>query len=286
MGLTIKEIIPIGERILENSGVENFSIDAEALLGFEIGFDKKKIFMNWTHEVGDGHSERYFDLVNRRAAGEPLQYIMGEQVFMGHRFFVDPSVLIPRPETEALAEKAIAYLKTHESAKAVLDLCTGSGALAVSLAKACPGFKYTAADISAQALGVAKQNAAKLGVSGRIEFMQSDLFGALKRGAFGKKYGLIVTNPPYIRTGELAGLQREIAGHEPMLALDGGADGLDFYRRIAAGARPYLRPGGLVLAEIGCDQAAEATAIFAAAGFADTEVYRDLSGRDRIVKAV
>ena len=283
MGLTIKELIPIGEKILRDAGVENSNIDAEALLGFEIGFDKKKMFMNWTYEVGDAHSESWFDLINRRAAGEPLQYITGEQYFMGHRFTVDPFVLIPRPETEILADKAIEHLRAS-SAKTVLDLCTGSGALAVSIAKACPRIKVTASDVSAEALIVAKRNAGALGVPSRIDFVQSDLFAGFRRGFFGKKFDLIVTNPPYIRTGDFAGLAREIRDHEPIKALDGGADGLDFYRCIAADARDFMRSGACLMTEIGADQAESAGILFSCAGFNSIEIIQDLSGLDRILK--
>ncbi len=283
MGLTIKELIPIGERILRDAGVPDFVYDAEALLSFVTGFDKKKIFMNWTYEVDDARNESYFDFIGRRQDGEPLQYITGEQYFMGLRIGVNPSVLIPRPETELLAEKAIAWLKAHESAKSVLDLCTGSGALALSIEKACPRVKVTASDISAKALDTAKQNAHDLGLAGRIDFIQSDLFLSIKSGTFGKKFDLIVTNPPYIRTGDLPGLQREVRDHEPMQALDGGTDGLDFYKRIAQESRAYLRKDGLLMAEIGADQAQDVCAIFKEAGFANAEIFQDLAGLDRIL---
>jgi len=286
LGLKIKELIPIGERILRDAGVEDYKIDAEALLGFEIGFDKKKMFMNWTYEVSDERSEAWFDLVNRRASGEPLQYITGEQYFMGHRFSVSPLVLIPRPETELLAEKAIDYLRAKSGARTVLDLCTGSGVLAISIALARPRLKVTASDVSAEALAVAKRNAGALGVSGRVGFLQSDLFTALRRGTFGNKYDLIVTNPPYIRTDDLHGLAREIREHEPLSALDGGADGLDFYRRIAADARAFMRPGACLMTEIGADQAEDVSAIFADNGFTSIEISQDLNSLDRIIKAL
>ena len=283
MGLTIKELIPIGEKILKDAGVEEYKIDAESLISFQIGFDKQKLFMNWTYDVDDARCEAYFDLVNRRAAGEPLQYITNEQYFMGHRLYVDPAVLIPRPETEALAEKAIEHLRAHPDVKAVLDLCTGSGALAISIAKACPHAKITAADVSEKALAVAMKNASALGAAGRIDFVLSDLFSGIKRGAFGKRFGLIVTNPPYIQTDGLTGLQREIRDHEPLMALDGGADGLDFYRRIAAEAPGCMRSGACIMAETGWGQAHDAAAIFEAAGFTGAGVFKDLAGRDRII---
>ena len=280
MGLRIKDLIPLGEKILQSAGVEDYKIDAEALLGFEIGFDKKKMFMDGAYEVSDERREAWFDLINRRAAGEPLQYITGEQYFMGHRFTVNPSVLIPRPETEILAEKAIGYLQTNSGTKFVLDLCTGSGALAVSIAKACPAPAITASDISAEALATAKTNAEFLGVSDRINFVLSDLFADLD-----KKFDLIVTNPPYIRTEDFTGLSREIREHEPLKALDGGADGLDFYRRFASEARAYMRPGACLMTEIGFDQADAVSALFEESGFNSIKVFKDYNSLDRIVTA-
>ena len=284
MSLTIKDLIQVGERILKNAGIENAGHDAEALLCFEIGFDKQKIFMNWVYQVDDLRSEKYFDLVNRRAGGEPLQYITGEQYFMGHRFTVNPSVLIVRPETELLAAMAIEYLKKNKHKRSVLDLCTGSGAIAVSIIKECPRIKITASDISAEAIIVAQKNAKELGVSGRIDFIKSDVFSGIKTGMFGKKFDLIVTNPPYIRTGDLENLQREIKEHEPLIALDGGADGLDFYRRIAKEASVYLNKGACILTEIGYDQAEDVISLFDDAGFKRATVFQDLSGHDRIIR--
>ena len=284
MGLTIRELLPLGEKILRDAGVEDFKNSAEALLGFETGFGRTEIFLNQTHEVDETRREAWFGLLARRAAGEPLQYITGEQYFMGHRFSVDPSVLIPRPETELLAEKAIEHLRTHSGAASVLDLCTGSGALAVSIAKACPHLRITASDVSAQALAVAGQNAAALGVSDRIDFVQSDLFASLTHEASRIGFDLIVTNPPYVRTNDFALLAREIRDHEPVLALDGGADGLDFYRRIAADARDHMLPGACLMTEIGADQGEAVSAIFAAAGFTSIDITQDLNDFDRIIK--
>ena len=292
MGLTIKELLPIGEKTLKDAGVENYMIDAGTLYCFAAGTDKKELFLNQDSVVNETYKEEYFSLIDRRAAGEPLQYITGEQYFMGHRLAVDPSVLIPRPETEILAEKAVDYLHSYRDAKAVLDLCTGSGAgsvldlctgsgaLAVSIAIACPDIQGTASDISADALAVAEQNAKDLGVSDRVVFIESDLFDA-----FGhvNKFDLIVTNPPYIRSGDFAGLAREITEHEPVLALDGGADGLDFYRRIAADARACMNPGACLMTEIGFDQAEDVTAILTDAGFTIIEVIRDYNGLDRVL---
>ena len=324
MGLTSGELLSSGEKILTAAGVGEHGANAKALLCFVLSIDKATLFLNRAAEIGEEQSEAFFGLIDRRASGEPLQYITGEQYFFGHRFSVDPSVLIPRPETELLAEKAIEYLRARAGAKTVLDLCTGCGALAVSIAKACPQILVTASDLSQDALSVAGNNAATLGVSDRIGFIKSDLFCALtyhanhgdgehKRdgsfcvpvlegsanhgdGAFDRyhgdgpfdrpEYDLIVTNPPYIRTGELAGLAREIRDHEPLTALDGGADGLDFYRRIAKDAPGFLRDGAAIMAEIGYDQGEAVSALFIASGFTCVELFKDLSGLDRILTAV
>ncbi|MDR3305821.1 MAG: peptide chain release factor N(5)-glutamine methyltransferase [Clostridiales Family XIII bacterium] len=286
MGLTIKELIPIGEGILKIGGVSDYKADAQSLLEYEIGFDKKKIFMNWTFEVEDHRVEGYLDKIRQRAEGMPLQYITEEQYFMGRRFAVNEHVLIPRPETESLTEKAAEYLAARKKANTVLDLGTGSGAIVCSLARKFPGLKFTAADISGDALRVAKKNAAALGAAGRIEFIQSDLFASLKSGGLtGKKFDLIISNPPYIKSADIAGLQREIRDHEPIGALDGGADGLDFYRRIARDSTAYFKKDACLFLEIGADQGRDVSEILAEAGFANIEISRDLTGRDRIIKA-
>jgi release factor glutamine methyltransferase len=286
MGISIKELIPVGERILQAGGVEEYKLDAESLLCFEIGFDKKKIFMNWTYEVDDAHVDGYLDKISRRAAGEPLQYITGEQYFMGRRFAVGPTVLIPRPETESLTEKAIQYLAGRRSANMALDLCTGSGAIAVSLALKFHSLKVTASDISKEALVTASRNARAHGVAPRIEFVRSNLFSSIKKGGLsGKKFDLIISNPPYIRSGDIGELQREIREHEPMAALDGGEDGLDFYRKIAAGAKAYMKKDGCLMLEIGADQGVDVRTILENAEFREAAIFPDLSGRDRIAMA-
>ncbi|MDR0875926.1 MAG: peptide chain release factor N(5)-glutamine methyltransferase [Clostridiales Family XIII bacterium] len=276
----------------------------ELLLCYVLGIDRAGLFLRQSNgEKLDGADRaRYEGLASRVLAGEPVQYVTGEAYFMGHRFAVDPAVLIPRPETEVLCDMAIRDLTALARARAsasmpagegapalcVLDLCTGSGALAVSIALAVPEARVTASDISADALSVARMNAQELGASDRIHFLKSDLLADLHgRDGDGApvRYDLIVTNPPYIPTGDIADLQREVRDHEPMTALDGGTDGLDFYRRIAAEAGGFLADGGTLLAEIGWDQGAQVKAALEAAGFFEVSVFQDLAGRDRIVRA-
>ncbi len=216
-------------------------------------------------------------MLARRAAGEPLQYILGEQDFFGLRFRVDGRVLIPRPETEILCEKALDFLRTRPGMKA-LDLCAGSGALAVTLALRCPDAEVWACDISPDALEVAGENARRFGAA--VRFAQGDLFAPLS----GERFDLIVSNPPYVARSDLDKLQPEVR-REPVLALDGGPDGLDFYRRIAREAPPHLHEGGRILLEVGAGQAEAVASMLAARNFLPDEILRDLSGIPRVVCA-
>ncbi len=254
--------------------------------------------------------ERDRDLISERARRRPLSYILGRQEFMGLTFAVDERVLIPRQDTETLVELVLEEQK--DPGLSVLDLCTGSGCIAVSLA-ALGGYAETAAaDLSEAALDVAEANARELldetwevgtwrsgklektgndmrdesdrPASGRRHFRLycGDLFGALPPG---KKYDILVSNPPYIPAGEISGLQAEVSGYEPRMALDGAADGLIFYRRIAAEAPLWLRPGGSVYLEIGYDQAEAVCGLLAEQGFWRIRVFKDLPGHDRVVRA-
>jgi release factor glutamine methyltransferase len=287
MGLQIKEILAVGENILAQNGIDDYKRDAEILLCHEIHYDAKKVFMNWARELDDEYCEAFFAAIQHRAEGVPTQYITGTQSFMGLDFTVTQDVLIPRMDTETLVETVSEHIKGNNNAQRVLDLCTGSGAIAVSLAKVFPSLRVTASDISAGALKVAAKNAAKHGVS-RIKFVESDLFESMKTGMVsGGKFDVIVSNPPYIRSLVLPTLQREIFDYEPLLALDGGADGLDFYRRIIEKAPAYLRKNGALFLEIGYDQATEVTVLLEASGrFKQIEIKKDLTEADRVISAL
>ncbi|MDR1953164.1 MAG: peptide chain release factor N(5)-glutamine methyltransferase [Clostridiales Family XIII bacterium] len=284
MGLQIKEILTVAEKILQDSGDEDCKRDAEILLCHEMCYDAKKIFMNWSKEIDDSYCEGFFDLVQKRAAGTPTQYLTKEQSFMDRVFFVDERVLIPRMDTETLAEAVSNYLKAHKSARRVLDLCTGSGVIAITLAKEHPSLKIIASDVDAAALNVAEFNASKLGASKQIKFVKSDVYASFKTGFGGTTFDVIVSNPPYIRTDVLMTLQREIIEHEPLHALNGGADGLDFYRKIVGGAASRLRKNGALFLEIGYDQADRVKSLIDETGaFGAIEVHKDLSGHDRVL---
>ena len=209
--------------------------------------------------------------MKERLTGRPLWYCVGDTEFYGYKIKVDERALIPRPETEELVEHA---LKTLDETKTVLDLCTGSGAIAVAIAKKS-GAKVTASDISLKALELAEENAEMNGAE--LEFIKGDLFENLQ----GRKFDVIVTNPPYVKRGDIDKLQREIREFEPVLALDGGEDGLEFYKRIAAEAKEHINAGGYLFAECGEDQANDVASMFE-----NAEIIKDINGKDRIVKAV
>ena len=257
---------------LEAGCVPGAGLDAEWMLAHVLGLSRLTMLLGLDEPVPPSDGARFEALVARRCAGEPLQYVLGETNFMGHTFRVDERALIPRSDTETLCEAAIARLRPGMRC---LDLGAGSGALGVSLALACPGAAITGADISADALCVARANAQALGAGAR--WLQSDLFSALE----GEVFDLIVSNPPYIPSGEIGGLQREVQ-REPRLALDGGPDGLLFYRRVAAELGAHLCAGGSLLLEAGDGQAARVAALFAGR-FDAINIIRDLQGLDRVV---
>lgn len=292
MGLIIKEILKIGTNRLEQAECPNPSVDAELLMCFMLGVDKTKLFMKWSDELPDKQCDYYFSLLETRALGMPLQYITGTQDFMGLTFEVDESVLIPRQDTEILVETAIDMLrKEGKKRKKILDLCCGSGAIAVSLDRYLNSKQFseekpleveiTASDVSEEALRVARKNAAANG--SKINFVCGDLFAPFKKKLGGKKFDMIVSNPPYIPTDVIGTLQREIRNYEPMIALDGGADGLKFYRQIIVQAGDCLSKEGVLVLEIGSEQADSVCTIGSECGFATAEVVMDLGGRDRVV---
>ena len=231
--------------------------------------------MNPNGEVKEELLAELESVLKQREQRVPLQYLMGECEFMGYDFYVDERVLIPRPETELLAERAIAALREHPHPVA-LDLCCGNGALAVSMALEVPGAQVHAADLSPDALAVTAKNAELLGAS--VTLHQGDLFAAVPEIAF----DVIVSNPPYIPSADCLTLQEEVR-REPMMALDGGADGLNFYRRIASDAPKFLRPGGVLLLEVGFDQAEAVMALLA--DFADVQAHEDYQHIPRMIEA-
>lgn len=279
---TLQMIYREGKEQLELSGVPDADLDAWYLLEFVTGISKAQYYGNPEAGMEEEEVLRYRDVIRQRARRIPLQHITGEQEFMGFSFRVNEHVLIPRQDTETLVEEALGVLKPKME---ILDLCTGSGCILLSLLKlgekqGIAGLKGTGADISREALKVAKENGRRLEIPGdRVAWVRGDLFEKLE-GPF----DLLVSNPPYIPSGELSGLQEEVRLHDPALALDGHEDGLYFYRRIAAEAGKYLRDGAFLMLEIGWDQGEAVRGLLEAAGYREVEVKKDLSGNDRVVR--
>ena len=239
--MTVREALRAATARLDGAGVPDADVDAAYLLASVLQEDTLAMRINGHRELTQRQQAAFDALCDRRAAREPLQYILGETEFMGLTFHVEPGVLIPRADTEILVEKALAVMPPNAH---VLDIGTGSGAIAVSLAKLGRNARVTAVDVSDKALEIARKNAETNGAD--VEFVKSDCFSALQ----GRKYDMIVSNPPYISDEEMQGLMPEVK-QEPELALFGGADGLDFYRRISREAPEYLNEGGFLLFEIG-----------------------------------
>lgn len=284
--MTAFEILHIGEEMLRDSGVEEYRSDAWILFSYAFKMSRTDFICDCMSDMpssDEAAMEVYKKALNLRISGVPVQYITGEQYFYGRRFLVDERVLIPRQDTETLVEHALELMQRYmsETDKVccgnLLDLCTGSGCIAVTLALELPWSRVDAADISEDALSVAKENARLNGAE--VSFYCGDLFGAVPDGSL---YNLITANPPYIRTDVIDTLDREVAEHEPRLALDGSEDGLAFYRRIASEAGRYLNPGGFIAFEIGYDQGPEVKKIMETCGFYDVQVYQDLAGLDRV----
>ncbi len=256
-------------------GVDAPRLTAEILLAHALGCDRVRLYLDFDKPLGDPDLAVYRDLVRRRAGGEPTAYLTGRKEFHGHPFEVDPRVLVPRPETELVAEAALAALPEGGSA---LDLCTGAGVLAVTLVLERK-VHAVATDVSSEALEVARENAAALGAE--VTFLQGDLFEPLGPDA---RFDVIVSNPPYVPTGELAGLSREVQ-REPRLALDGGPDGMAVLRRIVLGAARHLCPGGTLVLEMHESHRDALARLCLEAGLAAAEWRADLAGLPRFVVA-
>ena len=276
-----------GVRRLLGAGIDSARLDAELLLGCALGMSREELMVAATRKVSVAESDRYEDLLRRRLNREPLAYITGQQEFWSLGFLVSCDVLVPRPETETLVERALKHLAAinNREAPRILELGTGSGAIAVALASELPQAEIVATEIAPAALAIARRNASRNGVSNAIRFLQGDLFTALDQ-ELEKEFDLIVSNPPYIPRGEIAHLEAEVSRWEPRAALDGGVDGLDFSRRIIEEAPGYLRQGGAVAVEIGAAIGSLVLALFRNnPAYGDTGVHQDYSGRDRVVIA-
>ena len=274
----IQELCSQAALFLKEAGVEAARLEAELLLGLVLGKDRTRLLMDALDPVEPDQEDRLQALLEQRAAGVPVQYLLGHTEFMGREFQVCEDVLIPRDDTAVLVETSLAELEGTQEPR-ILDLCTGSGIVAITLSLTLET-KVLASDVSAEALAVGQTNAQTLGA--QVDFRQGDLFGALEPGD--GPFDLIASNPPYISREEMGTLQREVK-QEPELALLGGEDGLDYYRAIAAGAMEHLKPGGRLLVEIGWRQAEAVAALFVGAGYVDPIVRQDMAGHPRVVGA-
>ena len=276
--MTIKELLERGAKSLKRAGVPEPELDAGILLETAANVNRSDCYLHPEREVDSDSLHAYLVMLERRCAREPLQHIVGRTEFMGLPFICDGRALIPRQDTETLVELAIEAAKDIEGPE-ILDLCTGTGCIAVSLSHYIPKSFITGADISGEALSLARENGALNGAD--IRWLESDMF----EGLSGRSFDMIVSNPPYIRGREIENLMPEVRAFDPILALDGGEDGLSFYRILAEQAGDFLKPRGRLLVEIGDEQAGEVSGLLEK-NFRDIHVYKDLCRNDRVVAAV
>jgi release factor glutamine methyltransferase len=282
--MTIREALAKGATRLRSAGVEGSGLDAALLLGFVLKTTREKLLLIDTESLDNDAAAEFGRLLDRRIGGECVAYILGSREFRGLDFLVSPDVLVPRPDTETLVEAALAALP-QTPGPVLLDLCTGSGAVAIALKHEAPSLEVYAMDISPRALAIARKNASRLlqedgrPLDGAVHFLEGDLFKPVPR----IRFDLITANPPYVSSAAIPGLPREVR-FEPLLALDGGTDGLDLIRRIAEDAPAFLRSGGRLLMEADTGQMPEIVRILEKKGYRHIRLHRDLSGSDRVIE--
>ncbi len=288
---TIKQFMKYATDTLKQSEIETPVLEAGVILCHVLNCDRSYLYAHDDRVLEEAELERLESLILQRSEKVPLQYLLGETEFMSLTFKVSPAVLIPRQDTELLVERCMELIKVKSASineashmgslpKAkVLDMCTGSGCIAVSIAHYCPEARVTACDVSLDALEIAKTNSRLAGVQDRLDFRRGDLFEALEGG---ERFDIIASNPPYIETSTVEQLQSEVKDHEPSIALDGGSDGLDFYRRIVEAAPQFLAEGGFLVMEIGYNQGFSVSRLMEQA-FEGIVVLQDFGQNDRVV---
>ncbi|WP_418921892.1 peptide chain release factor N(5)-glutamine methyltransferase [Clostridium estertheticum] len=279
---TIQKVLLESYEILKKVNIESYLLDSQLLLGKVLKKDKLFIMINRDFKISIEQENEFFRLIQIRKNKMPIKYILGECEFMGMDFIVRPGVLIPRPDTEILVEEVIKHVK-EKGLTQICDVCTGSGAIGISIAEFIKTVRVTLCDISEDALAVAKLNIERFKLSKRINIEHSDLLQVAINQH--KKFEVIVSNPPYIKEEIIPTLMDDVKGYEPFIALCGGEDGLDFYRRITKESILVLEKGGLLAFEIGYDQKEAVTDILLKSGFNNIECIKDLSGNDRVIKA-
>lgn len=277
--MKIKELLVNGTQILNKQNIQDSAIQARVLLSYVLKMDKNKLIINSEQTVENLEEKIYLEAIEKIANGKPIQYITNQQEFMKLNFYVDENVLIPQPDTEILVEEVLKFTTTMNTQIKILDLCTGSGAIGISLAKYIQNSKVWVSDISNKAIQIAKLNAERNLVHRRMNFIESDMFKKIEENQF----DIIVSNPPYIKTKVIKTLPDQVR-EEPHIALDGGRDGLEFYKIIANEASNYLKKDGKMFLEIGFDQKDEVIEILKNTGKYDNiECIKDLAGNDRVI---
>lgn len=283
---TFHELLTQGIQLLMNAGIEEARLDAWLLLEYTADISRAWYYAHPESEVNEEIVSEYLSLCQKRAEHIPLQHLTHQACFMGYDFYVDERVLVPRQDTEVLAEEALHQLRNMRNPR-ILDMCTGSGCLLLSLLMELPDAIGTGVDISEAALAVAERNRKNLELEKRAVLVQSDTFSGdyfqKNSGNISLEYDMLISNPPYIRTEDIEGLMEEVRFHDPVLALDGKENGLYFYEKITEQAGTYLKPGGWLMYEIGCDQGMDVSEIMKKNGFEQIEIKKDLAGLDRVV---
>ena len=274
---TILAVLDWTTKRFTEAGIAGARLEAQVLLAYVLGCSRTQLYTGFDKPLGEAELAGYRELIKRRLAGEPVAYLVGEHEFWGLPVHVDANVLVPRPDTETVIEVARGLRADRAAPCRVLDLCTGSGAIAVALAKELPAAKVVATDISEPAVAIARKNADRNGVADRVEVRAGNLWQPVA----GERFDLITANPPYIASAVIPTLSAEVR-REPVLALDGGADGLEFYDRICAAAREHLEPGGALVVEHGFDQAKAVRTRFEAAGLTRVTLVHDLGKNPRV----
>ena len=284
--MTVLEAIQRSTEFLARKGVDSPRLQAELLLAHRLKQPRMRLYLDFERSLMPDEADDFRDLIKRRGQREPLQHIIGSTSFCGLEITVSRDVLIPRPETELLAERGWAFLNQlptlNPQPSTVLDFGTGSGCLAIALAFKCPAAEVYAIDISPEALALARQNAARHGLAERIRFLQGDGFAALPEGT---RFDLVISNPPYIPSGDIASLQPEVRDYDPHRALDGGADGLDYGRLLAAESARFLKPDGRIMLEFGDGQAGPLRTILQEQKWIVEAIEEDYTHQPRIVVA-
>ena len=284
--ISLEALLKEGTTVLEENKIQEARLDAWLLLEYVTGISRALYYADPGKMLEKEKAEEYRQLIRQRAEHIPLQHITHQAYFMGFEFYVNENVLIPRQDTETLVEKALEILQRQDKPR-ILDMCTGSGCILLSILAMKENAIGTGADVSDKALLVAKRNAEGLNVADRAEFVESDLFlSPFFKETTGKEvplYDILISNPPYIRSAVIDDLMEEVKGHDPRIALDGHEDGLYFYRRIVSEGKAYLREEGWMLFEIGYDQGEDVSTLLKEAGFIHVQVIKDLAGLDRVV---